>query len=250
MATFQKSVNAYLAPGVVGGWASANPHVSLLQPNSGDLSDPTSGSWRVDAAGAIVGNFAFADVVTGLVSNVNPGTGALFTEGSSGSPGRIRVGFVQRDQVSLITPYLGSDTLAVQPGFGITLITRGDVWAKFAAGAAVGSFVFASYADGSPVAGATSTAPTTTFAATTTNGSPNLTAVGAGAVAGQPISGTGIPAGTYLVSVNTAAGTAVMSANATASGSPTVTATTAAPTPYRVDSLAAAGDIAKISVWG
>lgn len=250
MATFQKSVNAYLAPGIVGGWASANPHVSSLQPNNGDLSDPTSGSWRVGAAGAIVGNFAFADVVTGLVTSSNPGTGALFTEGSSGAPGRVRVGFVQRDQVSLITPYLGSDTLAVQPGFGITLITRGDVWAKFAAGAAVGSFVFASYADGSPVAGATSTAPTTTFAATTTNGSPNLTSVGAGAVAGQPITGTGIPAGTYLVSVNTAAGTAVMSQNATASGAITVTATTAAPTSYRVDSLAAAGDIAKISVWG
>lgn len=250
MATFQKSVNAYLAPGVVGGWASANPHVSLLQPNNGDLSDPTSGSWKVGAAGAIVGNFAFADIVTGLVTSSNPGTGALFTEGASGQPGRVRVGFVQRDQVSVITPYLGSDTLAVQPGFGITLLSRGDVWAKFAAGAAVGSYVFASYADGSPIAGATSTAPTTTFAATTTSGSPNLTGVGAGAVAGQPITGTGIPAGTYLVSVNTAAGTAVMSANATASGSITVTATTVAPTPWRVDSLAAAGDIAKISVWG
>ena len=39
MANFQRSVNQYLAPGVVGGWASANPHVSLLQPNSGDLSN-------------------------------------------------------------------------------------------------------------------------------------------------------------------------------------------------------------------
>lgn len=245
--TFQRSVNAYLAPGVKGGWASANPHVSLLQPNNGDLSDPTSGSWRVAAGGAIIGNFAFADVVTGLVGSANPGTGALF---SDTAPGRIRVGFVQRDQVSIITPYLGGDTLAVQPGMGITLLAAGDVWAAFAAGAAVGSFVFASYADGSPVAGATSTAPTASVAVTTTNGSANLTGVGAGAYAGQPISGAGIPAGAYLVSVNAAAGTAVMSANATASASITATVTTAAFTPWRVDSLAAAGDNAKISVWG
>lgn len=247
MGTFQTSVNAQIAPGIVGGWASANPHVSLLQPNNGDLADPTSGSWKVGTTGAIIGNFAFADVVTGLVTSANPGTGAQFTDTAAG---RIRVGFVQRDQLSLITPYLGGDTLAVQPGFGITLLSRGDVWAKFAAGAAVGSFVFASLADGSPVAGATSTAPTTTYSVTTASGSANLTAVGAGAVAGQPITGAGIPAGTYLVSVDTAAATAVMSANATASATVTATASTAAPTPWRVDSLAAAGDIAKISVWG
>ena len=246
--SFQTATRAYLAPGIEGGWASANPHVSLLQPNSGDLSDANAASWKVSAVGAIVGRFAFADVVTGTVSNVNPGTGALFTEGSSGQPGRIRVGFVQRDQISLITAYLGENTNAVLPGAPITLLTRGDVWAKFAAGAAVGSFVFASYADGSAIAGATSTAPTASVAVTTTNGSANLTGVGAGAFAGQPITGAGIPAGTYLVSVSGT--TAVMSQNATASASITATVTTAAPTSYRVDSLAAAGDIAKISVWG
>lgn len=248
VATFQKQVGSYLAPGIPGGWASANPVVSLLQPNNGDLSDPTSGSWRVGATGALIGNFAFADVVTGLVTSANPATGAIFTEGTSGQPGRIRVGFVQRDQVSLITTYLASDTLAVLPGFGITLLTRGDVFAKFVAGAVVGSFVFASFADGSAIAGATSTAPTTTYSVTTTSGSASLTAVGAGAVAGQPITGTGIPAGAYLVSVSGT--TAVMSANATASGTVTATATTAVLTSWRVDSLAAANDIAKISVWG
>lgn len=245
---FQTSVNPYLAPGVEGGWASANPHVSLLQPNTGDLSDPTSGSWKVGAAGAIVGRFAFADTVTGLVSNVNPGTGALMT---STAPGRVRVGFVQRDQVSLITDYLGEDTLQVLPGFGITLLSAGDVFAKFAAGAAVGSFVFASYADGSAIAGATSTAPTTTVTADVTSGSANLANVSGALYPGQPISGTGIPAGTYVVSYDAVAGTAVMSANGSATNAGvTVTATTAAPTGFRVDSLAAAGDIAKISVWG
>lgn len=249
---FQNSTpRRYIAPGVEGGWASYNPDVTLLQGSTGDLDLPNAASWKVAPAGALVGRFAFADVVTGLVSNINPGTGALFTEGSAGTPGRIRVAFVQRDQISLITPWLGSDSLAVMPGAGITLHTRGDFWAKFAAGAAVGSFVFASYADGSCIAGATSTAPTATgVTATTTSGSPNLTAVAGGTlVPGQPISGTGIPAGTYVVSVSGA--TAVMSANATASGTGVaITQTTAAPTPFRVDSLAAAGEIAKISVWG
>ena len=245
---FQTSVNAYLAPGVVGGWASSNPYVSLVQPNNGDLSVPTSGSWKVSPDGAVIGNFAFADVVTGLASNINPGTGALF---SSTAAGRIRVGFVQRDQVSLITQYLGEDTLAVQPGFGISLISSGDVWAKFAAGAAVGSFVFASYADGAPVAGSSSTAPTTTVTADVTSGSANLANVSGALYPGQPISGTGIPAGTYVVSYDAAAGTAVMSANGSATNAGvTVTVTTAAPTPWRVDSLAGAGEIAKISVWG
>lgn len=249
--TFQSTnARAYFAPGVVGGWASANPHVSMLQPNFGDLSDGTSGSWRVGTTGAIIGNFAFADTTTGLVTNAHPGTGTNFVPGNSGSAGRVRLGFVQRDQVSLITPYLDGDTLALFGGQVITLLTRGDVWAKFAAGAAVGSFVFASFQDGSCVAGSSTTAPTTTISVTTASGSPNLTAVGAGAYAGQPITGTGIPANTYLVSVNATAGTAVMSANATASATITATITTAILTEFRVDSVAASGDISKISVWG
>lgn len=235
----------FLAPGIEGGWASANPYFSLLQPNSGDLTDANAASWKVGPLGAIIGRFAWADVVTGLVSNINPGTGVPFIEGSAGQPGRLRIGFVQRDNLSLITPYLGGDTLAVQPGSGITLLARGDVWAKFAAGAAVGSFVFASYADGSAVAGATNTAPTTTASVTTANGSPNLTAVGAGVYPGMPITGTGIPANTYIVSVSGT--TAVMSANATASATVTATVTTGILTPWRTVSLAAAGDIAKIS---
>jgi hypothetical protein len=247
MAGFQTSVRADIAPGIKGGWASANPHVSLLQPNNGDPANANYASWKAGPASVTIGQFAFADVVTGLVHSANPGTGAIF---SATQAGRIRPGFVQRDQTSLITGYLAGEGELVPAGVGITLLASGDVWAKFAAGAAVGSFVFASHADGSAIAGATSTEPTASIAVTTTNGSANLTGVAAGAYAGQPISGAGIPAGTYLVSVNATAGTAVMSANATASASITATVTTAALTPWRVDSLAAAGDIAKISVRG
>lgn len=239
---------AYLAPGVEGGWASANPHVSLLQPNTGDLSDANAASWKVGAGGAIVGRFAFADVVTGLVTSAHPATGANFTDTA---PGRVRTGFVQRDQVALITSWLAESGNVVQPGTGITLLSRGDVWAKFAAGAAVGSFVFASFADGSAIAGATSTAPTATGVTVSMNNSTTITAVAGGTLyPGQPVSGAGIPAGAYVVSVS--GSTAVLSA-ATTGGAATgvaVTQTTGILTPWRVDSLAAAGDIAKISVWG
>lgn len=61
-----------------------------------------------------------------------------------------------------------------------------------------------------------------TFTASTTNASPNLTAISSftGLSAGSAISGSGIPAGTYMQSVNTTAATGVMTstASATATG--------------------------------
>jgi len=244
---FQQSVNRYLAPGVKGGWASANPHASLLQSNNGDLGENASpiAVWMVGAAGAIVGQFAFADTATGKVTSSSSG-GPVMTDTAAGT---VRVGFVQRDQFALITPYMAGSTETLFEGQPITLLVAGDVWAEFADGAAVGQFVFASYADGSAIAGASSTPPVAA-ATTVTNtlGQPTLT-VTAGPVpaVGSPISGTGVPAGARVISV---AGTLVtMSANSTA-GVTSIVATTAAPTGFRVNSPAAAGDIAKISVWG
>lgn len=245
---FQTSVNAYLAPGIVGSWASANPHVSLLAPNNGDLAAATNGAWRVGTAGVTVGNFAFADTATGLATSAHPGTGAAFT---SSATGPIRIGFVQRDQVALITTYLAGDTLSIAAGLPVTLLSRGDVWAKFAGGASVGNFVFAKYSDGSAVAGATSTSATTTVTADTTNTSANLANVSAAIYPGMPVSGTGIPAGAYIVSYNAVAGTAVLSAAATATNTgTTLTLSTGALTDFRVDSVSLSGEISKISVWG
>jgi hypothetical protein len=93
---FQTSVNQFLAPGLPGGWAGSNPYVSLVPPNTGDLTATNAASWRVGATGAILGNFAFADSATGLVTAGHPGT-----------VGPIRIGFVQRDQMALITNRLG-----------------------------------------------------------------------------------------------------------------------------------------------
>lgn len=243
---FQTSVSAAVAPGLPGGWASYNPHSSLLQPNTGDLSLPNAYSWKVGVGGAIVGNFAFADTITGQVTSANPGTGSVRTDTA---PGRLRVGFVQRDQTVLLTTWLVNAGLVVQPGNGITLLAAGDVWAKFAAGASDGQFVFASYADGSAIAQNTQTAPTAAATTVTnTSGQPTLTVTsGPVPAVGSPLTGTGVPAGAYVVSV--AGNVVTMSANSTANVT-SVTATLAAPTRYRVVGSAAAGDIAKISVQG
>src|ERR1700752_2526412 len=111
--TLQTSVNAFFAPGIVGGWASANPFASLLPPGNGDLADARSGSWKVGATGAVIGNFGFGDSATGLFTNAHPGTGLVMKSTQSGP---VRVGFVQRDQIALITAYLGGDTQAMFNG--------------------------------------------------------------------------------------------------------------------------------------
>ena len=246
---FQKQVNRYIAPGVKGGWASANPHASLLQSNDGDLGESASpvAVWLVGPGGLTIGQFAFFDMVTGLVTGGHPGTGAVMTDTAVGT---VRIGFIQRDQFALITPYMAGATETLFEGQPVTGLVAGDVWAEFAAGAANGQFVFASIADGSAIAANSTAAPTATISVTTTNGSPDLTAVGAGLAPGMPVSGAGIPAGAFIVSVDSAAGTAVMSANATAAATVNATATTAILTDYRVNSPCSNGEISKISVWG
>lgn len=249
--TFQTSVNAYLAPWKKGGWTSANPIASLLPPSNGDLAAGISVGWTSGPAGVTIGQFAFADTGTGIAYSYSPGTGALEYGGTNPAVGSILVGFVPTEgQISLITAYLGGDTYATLPNEAVSLISRGDVAAQFAAGATVGQFVFASLADGSAIAQSSQTPPTTTFLATT-NTTTALTAVGAGAEVGMPVSGAGIPAGAYLTAYNATAATATLSAAATASAAGiTVTGTTAVYTGYRVGSVAAAGGLAKITAWG
>ena len=135
---FQSAVRRYNAPGVKGGWASANPHASLLQSNNGDLGETASpiAIWMVGAAGVIVGQFAFADTVTGQVTSAAP-AGVITSPTVAGT---VRVGFVQRDQFALITPYMAGAGVTLFQGQPVTLLAAGDVWAEFAAGAAQGQF--------------------------------------------------------------------------------------------------------------
>lgn len=244
---FQSAVRRYIAPGVKGGWASANPHASLLQSNNGDLGETASpiAIWMVGAAGVIIGQFAFADTVTGQVTSAAP-AGVVTSPTVAGT---VRVGFVQRDQFALITPYMAGSGVTLFQGQPVTLLASGDVWAEFLGGAAVGQFVFASYANGAAIAGATTTPPVAAATTVTnTSGQPTLT-VTAGPIPaiGSPITGTGVPAGTRVI--NVVGSVVTMSANSTA-GVTSIVAETAFLTRYRVASPAAAGDIAKISTQG
>lgn len=244
---FQSTVRRYIAPGVKGGWASANPHASLLQSNTGDLGETASpiAVWMVGAAGVIVGQFAFADTVTGNVTSAAPG-GVITSPTVAGT---VRVGFVQRDQFALITPYMAGSGVTLFQGQPVTLLASGDVWAEFLAGAAIGSFVFASYANGAAIAGATTTPPVAAATTVTnTSGQPTLTVTsGPVPAVGSPITGTGVPAGTRVITV--AGNVVTMSANSTA-GVTSIVAETGYLTRYRVVSAAAPGDIAKISTQG
>jgi hypothetical protein len=236
---FQTSVLNEPAPGLEGGWASNNVWTSMVNPNNGDPTAPGYTSWQVGATGVTVGRFAFADTTSGLVTTAHPGTTT------------VRAGFVHRYQPVVINGYLGQTGSTMYPGQEVDIVDGGDLWARFPTGGTLGQKVFVSYADGTATTGVAGSTPTATgVTATTTNGSPNLTAVAGGTLyPGQPISGAGIPAGTMIVSVGN--GTAVMSANATASAAGVaITQTTALETRWFLDSPVAAGNIGKISPRG
>lgn len=228
---FQTSVATNPAPGIEGGWTGFNPHYTLTNPDEG--------MWVAGAVGPYVGRFGWANTANGKVTSAHPGVAT------------VRVGFVHRDQNAVITGLLVGDTNQVVSGQGIDLLEDGPVWARFAAGAAIGQKVYASYADGSCRAAATGSPATATGVTVSMNNSATVTAVAGGTlVPGQPVSGSGIPAGAYVVSVSGT--TAVLSA-ATTGGAATgvaVTQTTDFETSFVVRSTAGNGELAKISVRG
>jgi hypothetical protein len=133
---FQQVVNAQPAQAIEGDFASSNPRSSMLTSAGGLVAGPL---------GVTVGRFAWADN-DGVVRNIGGG-------------GNGRIGFVHRDNVALITQWLGRSTMIVVPGYEINLMSSGDFWARFAAGATPGQKVYANYADGSCYAAATATPP-------------------------------------------------------------------------------------------
>lgn len=227
---FQTSVATQQSPGIEGGFYGANPHFTLTNPDEG--------MWIAGALGVTIGQFAWADPATGQVTNQHPGKAI------------VRLGFVHRDQPSVIAGLLVGTSNTVVAGQGIDLLEDGPMWGRFAAGAAVNQKVYAAFADGSLTAAATAAPATATRSVTTINASATISYTGGAIYPGEPVSGTGIPAGAYVVSVNAGAGTAVISAAATASGTVTGTFTTNFETPWSVSSTAGNGELAKISVRG
>jgi hypothetical protein len=185
MTGFQTIVNRQPAPAIEGDWASANPKFSLVA-GAGAL---TAG------ANIMVGRFAWAD-----------------EDGVVNLGGNGRLGFVQKDNLSTIPLNINNgfggiaqSTLQVVQGTEMALISNGDVWARFAAGAIPNQMVFANFADGTAFSapagsptGSTSTASTiapetSAFTASIANGGIlDVTAVSSGTIyPGTIISGSG-----------------------------------------------------------
>ena len=134
--SFQKQVNLYPAPGVVGARASQNPVATVVA---------GPGALVAGALGVQVGTFAW--VVDGVVHYA--------TEGSTVNSVAKPAGFIANERQGLITPWLGSDTLTVPSGLPITLYERGDFWTKATYNdAAVDNKVYANLFTGEVYAGA------------------------------------------------------------------------------------------------
>lgn len=126
MTGFQKFVNQQPAPAEPGDFAGANPRMSIPSPQGG---------FKVGADPLIVGRFAWGNPATGLAES-NSANGGL-------------LGFVHRENQTIITEFLGESRMAVQAGFPVTLMGRGEFWADVgAAGCDAGEPVYANNTTG------------------------------------------------------------------------------------------------------
>jgi len=130
---FQTLVNNQPAPGVAGDFYGANPRAVVLAGPSSLVAPP---------GGLIVGNFAWADLTSEVVSQSYNPNGQL--------------GFLRRSDQAIITDYLGFSTFVLNAGFPVTLFSQGDFWGFFAAGATPGQKVYADPSNGALVAGGAS----------------------------------------------------------------------------------------------
>jgi hypothetical protein len=129
----QKTVNSANAPAVEGDFASSNPR-------SWAIAGP--GGLVAGAAGLIVGRFAFA----AATPVDDDGTPTTVTNAGAGLP----IGIVHREQQALIHAYLAEESMVIPKGFGVEVMTSGDLFVKNAGAVptVVGMKVFADNATG------------------------------------------------------------------------------------------------------
>lgn len=204
MTGFQTNINQQPAPAVEGDFAGMNPKSSALP--------CVEGAFKVAPGQSVrVGFFAWA-AANGLVYSSSAAAAAI-------TGGIVGVGFVGR-QANVpgvaITTYLAESRMTLNDGQPVTLLTGGDFWAAFAAGAAANVAVYATAADGSPTttAGGNTATRYKTVQAVPANGVSDATATiaantgvltlsapASGAYAiGARVTGTGVPANTYIKS--------------------------------------------------
>lgn len=184
--SFQQSVNLYNPIGVEGDFASRNPRATALTPDGG--------AFVAGADGVIIGNFAWVAEDGRTVNSY--ATGAVAPSG-----------YVHRDQQGLLTEYLQAAGMLIPPGFPVTLMVAGDFIDLIAGGSAatVGSPCYARYSDGALFIGSAPTGASatgsigSTFTATATGTSLEVTAVTGLISIGDTIAGTGVPSGTTII---------------------------------------------------
>jgi hypothetical protein len=172
---FQQQVQRQPAPAVAGDFAGANIRTSVSAPPGGYTAAPN---------GVTVGNMAWGNPATGIMSNYFQAASLL--------------GFVHRENQGLITLFLSPVTMQAVEGYPVNAESRGDFWGNFPGGATIGQKV---YAD--PVTGALSSAATggalTAKSTASSLAATGILTVGAtltGTITiGQAVTGAGIPAG-------------------------------------------------------
>lgn len=199
---FQNRVKQQPAPAVAGDFASTNPRASVTAPKGGYMAAPDYPAAIGGALGPalLVGRFAWANPATGLMSNYFQANSLL--------------GFVHRENQTIITSFLGEQRLAIQAGFPATAQSQGDYWADFAASApdAAGLSVYADPVTGIATAAAAggSAVATGWTGAVSVAGLLTVTGAGAGAAlaVGQAVvDPLGLIApGSFIVALGTGAG--------------------------------------------
>lgn len=127
--SFQKTLNRDLPRGVAGDFASTNPRHSILAGES---------ALRADVP-ITVGQFAFADLETGLVHAAH-------------AAGRV-IGFVHRNNQAVV-PMGQAASMLIPAGREVALFSSGDFYAVAPAVVAPGDSVYAADADGAVAAAA------------------------------------------------------------------------------------------------
>lgn len=231
----QTFVNRELPVGVAGDFAGANIRASVV---AGAF------AWLASPGGVNIGGMGWCDPVTGLVSSYYKPNSA---------PGLIH----RKAAQTIITQFLGVDTVTVPGGYEATPMSQGDFWGNFPSGATVGQKVYAnpttgaltSAATGGSVVGSLSSggASIASGVLTTTDADASGSAIAVGQVVVD--SGGNVPPGTYIASAaGTGTGTHLWNlANIDGSAIPNVSAGTltwkfygATETPYYVGSPVAA----------
>lgn len=194
---FPTQVNTVAAPAVLGDFADSNPRSTV---------DAGGAAFVVGANGVNVGVFAWADSSNITVSSTG-----------QGAP----TGFVHRDQQGIIVNYLSPSTLAMLPGFPITLFNAGSFWAlnSGTTSSTIGETAYANYQTGAVTFG---TAAPTSGSCTAGTVVKNISASTGAAVPATAPSMTGSISGTTLTVTAVASGTVVGAGQVLSGGSSSV----------------------------